>query len=269
MAASFAPTPHKEAAAAIRSKPALSRSAFDKLLPDLRGRALTITGVESVKVMERVRESIASLAEGRTWDEAKADIAASLDPWLGEEASGERATLLLRTHGFQAFQAANWEVAQSDADTTHLQYLATEDDAVRDSHLALNGLILPKTDPFWDDHYPPWDWGCRCRVRPMNPDMVEMERKADRERNPDARLVMDGPALEQLRNGSLLRDGRAYNVTAPANTNVENAYSWHPSTLRIPVSELKRRFSSADWRVFEDFARRHKVGERTLWDWLN
>jgi hypothetical protein len=31
-------------------------------------------------------------------------------------------------------------------------------------HLAWNGLTLPADHPFWQTHYPPSGWGCRCRV---------------------------------------------------------------------------------------------------------
>ena len=34
----------------------------------------------------------------------------------------------------------------------------------RQNHLALDGLCLPKDDPFWDTHFPPNGWGCRCYV---------------------------------------------------------------------------------------------------------
>ncbi len=83
--------------------------------------------------------------------------------------------------------------------------LATEDTHVRDSHLALNGITLPKNDPFWDKHMPPWEWGCRCRIRPMNTDLVDEERDKDKDRPPEDRNVVEGPALDQLRNGTLLR----------------------------------------------------------------
>lgn len=44
------------------------------------------------------------------------------------------------------------------------EYIATMDERVRDNHAELNGLILPKTDPFWRTHYPPWEYNCRCTV---------------------------------------------------------------------------------------------------------
>lgn len=261
--------PHQEAIALIAGKPVVTRQVFDQLLPELRARAFTITGIESANVMQRVRDSIAALPRGTVWDDAKSDIVSELDPWLGD-ASEQRAELLLRTHGFQAFQASNWRVAQEDIDTTHIQYLATEDDHVRDTHLALNGITLPKDDPFWSKHFPPWEWGCRCRTRAMNPDMVEETRQADEQRNPEDKLVLEGPALRKLEEGHLFRGNRAYNVTAPADRpGGDTAFQWHPDNLRITLTDLEQRYDPEVWRAFETFAKNSDVEpDINVWDWL-
>jgi len=31
-----------------------------------------------------------------------------------------------------------------------------------DRHARFDGLVLPKTHPFWQTHYPPWDFRCQC-----------------------------------------------------------------------------------------------------------
>lgn len=31
-------------------------------------------------------------------------------------------------------------------------------------HSEFDGLVLPKSDPFWARHYPPWDYNCQCIV---------------------------------------------------------------------------------------------------------
>jgi len=265
--------PHAEAVALIANKPAITRQVFDGLLPELRARAFTIAGVAAADVLQRVQDEIAGLAaggEGNTWDQAKQRIVDDLEPHLGGEGADRRATLLLRTHGFQAFQSANWRVAQEDTDTTHLQYLATEDDHVRSSHLALNGLILPKNDPFWNDHLPPWEWGCRCRVRPINPDLVEMERQADRNRDPDNRLVAEGPIAQRLRDGQLIRNGQAYDVTSPRNKpGGDKAFQWHPDNLKLSAQQLAGRYDPEVWRVFELWARRTSIRPGlTVWGWI-
>ncbi len=34
----------------------------------------------------------------------------------------------------------------------------------RPHHVALDGVVRPADDPFWNIHYPPNGWGCKCRV---------------------------------------------------------------------------------------------------------
>jgi SPP1 gp7 family putative phage head morphogenesis protein len=278
--------PHEEAAALIRGKPAVTREVFDGLLPELRARAFTVTGLEGLGAVERIRDEIAVYARGQredgtavTWADAKAEVVKVLDEAQFSPAAAERrATLLLRTHGFQAYQAANWRVAQADDDTTHLQYLATEDSHVRDSHLALNGLILPKNDSFWRDHYPPWEWGCRCRVRPMNPDLVEEEQALDEVRKPEDRLVMEGPALEKLRAGQITRgelkdrDGRTvgmgtHDVTAPRNKG--GSFQWEPDDFRLSLRDLRERYEPDVWQAWLQWAQRVEVAPGlTVERWL-
>jgi len=261
--------PHAEALALMRGKPALVRSAFDKLLPELRARAFTVTGIAGFDQLQRIREDVASIAEGRTWDQAKRDIAAELD-WDSLEASERRAELLLRTHGFQAFQAAQWEVAQKDEDTTHLQYLSMEDERVRDTHAALNGLIIPKDDAFWTKHYPPWEWGCRCRVRPMNPDFVEDARANDAAKAPEDRDVIEGPALAQLNDGTLMRHGQRFDVTPPSDLpGGEKAFGWNPADMNIPLDTILERYDPPTRTDFTAWAKQTDIGGRTLLECLN
>lgn len=260
--------PHEEALAIIRGKAPVAKAVFDNLLPELKARVFTVSGIESANVLQRVRDSIAGLAEGRTWDQAKDDVVAELDPWLGD-GSERRAELLLRTHGFQAFQAANWQTAQEDTDTTHLQYLTMEDERVRDTHAALDGIILPKGDPFWNKHYPPWEWGCRCLARTMNGDQVDDARDEDEDKAPDDQRVIEGPALRKLNEGTLIRDGQTFDVSAPSEENPD-AFHWHPDDLRIPLSDLKPRYDAAVWDQFVDYAKTVDLDSgQSLFDWLN
>lgn len=47
----------------------------------------------------------------------------------------------------------------------NLEYLPSRSADPRDEHAVLYGTIKPFDDPFWDAHYPPSDWGCKCDVR--------------------------------------------------------------------------------------------------------
>ena len=49
----------------------------------------------------------------------------------------------------------------------YLMYQDFGDGNVRPQHHDWNGTIRLFDDPWWDTHYPPNDWGCRCNARSM------------------------------------------------------------------------------------------------------
>lgn len=59
-------------------------------------------------------------------------------------------------------QASRWKQYEESQDEFFLQYRTAGDERVRDSHYKLNKITLPMSDGFWDEHYPPNGWGCRC-----------------------------------------------------------------------------------------------------------
>jgi len=276
----FAPKPNLSAIALIKGRTTVASNVFYGLLPELRARAFTVSGVEGANVLQRVRDALAALPQGigedgqaYTWDTQKKEIAAELEPFLGEEGAATRAQLLLRTSGFQAFSSTIWNIAQADEDTTHLQYI--HGDQATDptpSHLALDGIVLPKDDPFWQTHTGPWGHlGCVCYVRPMNEDLVAEEKAKDQEKQaagqgPETANVLEGPVRKQLQNGTLIRDGRRYDVSPPEG---ERAFQWHPDDLRLPLGELKQRYDEPVWQAFELWARKTMAMEKTtVWNWL-
>lgn len=49
-------------------------------------------------------------------------------------------------------------------DFPNLVYQTAGDDRVRPSHVALDGIVKPMDDTFWNTNYPPNGWNCRCDV---------------------------------------------------------------------------------------------------------
>lgn len=50
----------------------------------------------------------------------------------------------------------------------YLMYFVGNSARHREQHLAWNGLILPKDDPFWNNHFPPNSYGCKCFTRTVS-----------------------------------------------------------------------------------------------------
>ena len=63
--------------------------------------------------------------------------------------------------------ARKWKGFEENEDLfPNLKYMTIGDAKVREDHDKLNGIIKPVNDPFWDTHYPPNGFRCRCYVKP-------------------------------------------------------------------------------------------------------
>jgi SPP1 gp7 family putative phage head morphogenesis protein len=280
------PVPNEVAVEHLKALAPVTREQFDRLLPELRAQAFTVTGVEDANVLQRLRDIIAELPAGGSWDEAKAKVLAEISPWLAnsedpeerakeEKAAERRAELLVRTHGFRAYAAATYRNLKANTDIMPWwKYTSFGDDRVRDTHEALNGVILAHDDPFWETHYPPWDWGCRCEVIGLTDTDVEEIRAAEAKKPPEERSTFEGRRLEELRNGRLVRGpGKNYDVRPPvdkAQNAVERATAWsfRPGEVKPDLDALRARYSPWVWREFEGFARQAKLPDgRSVWEW--
>jgi len=59
--------------------------------------------------------------------------------------------------------AARWTEFEKDG-IKYLRYQTVGDGNVRTDHQLLDGIVKEMKDPFWNTHYPPNGWGCRCEV---------------------------------------------------------------------------------------------------------
>lgn len=270
------PVSHEEAARWIEDKPLVSRQVFDSLLPELRARAFLITGIEDATTVAEVRSLLASVPRGADWVVTKKAIMAKVGPWLtqdgdGNKAAASRAELLLRTHGFQAYQVASHRVLRSqEAVFPYWQYLSLEDELVRPGHAALNGKVFPADSPFWHDHSPPWQWGCRCRKTALLADEVDALKQAERGLPPEKQSVMEGPALDLAEQGRLYNvAGQQLDIKSDRQKGKDGGFVFDADALTMPLQQLKARYDAVTWAEFETQARKTKLDDgRTVLAWL-
>lgn len=123
-------------------------------------------------------------ASGLPFAEFKAAIEPTLRSagWWGRDAAGKllgtpwRLETIYRTNMQSAFMAGRRAEQTENADKRpYWQYVAIGDDRTRDSHRAIDGIVLPADSEFWARNYPPNGFNCRCRVRALS----ERELKRD------------------------------------------------------------------------------------------
>ncbi len=182
-----------------------------KLKSFLSKNVQRFSGFKSYQVAQEMTRKLYD-AEGkiRTYREFRADALAVNDLYNVNYLKTEY------EHAVAGAQmAAKWSELEPEA---LLQYRTVGDDLVRPEHRKLNNITLPRDHPFWETHYPPNDWNCRC-------DAVEVD-----ENTPvtDASDLNELPAVPRLfqhnvgAKGQLFSEEHPYfQVPAPVTTAIE------------------------------------------------
>ena len=86
----------------------------------------------------------------------------------------------------------------------NLTYVAVMDDRTRPMHRKWHGVTLPIGHKFWDTHYPPNDWACRCSIR-----------RTDKAADDKGLNVNDMPALPKQFNINVGKEGKVFDQNHP------------------------------------------------------
>lgn len=148
----------------------------------------TVAKAVELDVLNAFRSSISdAISTGKGFDSWKPMIEKELtklgwwgprlvtDPTGGDPeklvnfASDRRLRTIFWSNMNSARAAGQWERAQrSKKFLPYVLYMRTTSADPRQEHLAWVGLVLPIDDPFWNTHWPPNGWGCKCQVRTIS-----------------------------------------------------------------------------------------------------
>lgn len=214
-----------------------------QMFPELRARAFAVQGISDFHRLKRVQDAVARLAEGGDWNKLRGEIAAELGG--GDSAAARRrAETVLRTNGFQAYAAARYRKQKASADLfPYWKYTTMDDGRVRDRHAELDGVILPADDPFWKDHYPPWDFNCRCIV-------IELDEEAARE----AVAAGEGSMWD--------KDMRDRWMADHAGMDAARQFHFRPDSLEMDLRDLAKAEgrTADDMRQFGELMETRRIG---------
>ena len=134
------------------------------VLADLH--AAVNTAMEKGQTFDSFRKSVEPTLREKGWWGKKQ----TLDPLTGEEAtaqlgSARRLKTIYNVNMRQAFLRGQYERIMGNPLMPYMMYRLGNSREHRPEHMAWEGIILPKDDPWWDSHYPMNDWGCNCYVK--------------------------------------------------------------------------------------------------------
>ena len=238
----FTVRPNQAAVEFLKAKAAISPANFGRLPQDIRVRAFTTAAAEDIYTVRKVLDALRDIPAGKDWAEARRGVAAALGGGEGADADTRkamrrRADLIVHMAGRQAYAAGKYAEMMDQADVfPYWRYIADGDERTRPEHKALDGSVFPADDPFWDTHYPPWEFGCRCTV------VVMTEEEAKEARLPDGKS--DG-----------YPDGKPGGIPAMSKgerfPNSASGYRFNPRDLNRDPDEMMESYGD-DWPDFVD-----------------
>ena len=250
---------------------------WQDMLDDAHVSAFTIAKSAELDVATDIYQAVLKAAEsGQTFSDFKRQLTPVLQQkgWWGKQAvpnpdTGElqnvqlgspyRLKTIYLTNLQSAYMAGRYaEMTAAIATHPYWQYVTVNDGKVREAHRKLHGQVFAADDPVWDTLYPPLDYRCRCRVRPLS-------------HSQGAALVQPSPKLENIivdigtnpatgeeryaqRTGIRLPDGTFAAPSAGFNANqgktflqrtarvaIEKAQSAPPELAKVAVKEMMKQ----------------------------
>lgn len=182
----------EEAIAAFRAKGWSFAFDWRDVWQEENVRAFTVAKALCRDLLEDIRAEVdRSISEGRTLAQFAADLRPKLeargwwgrkrmiDPATGEErvvqlGSPARLRTIYRANMRTSQMAGRWQRLQRTKRAfPYLRYVAILDGRERPEHGSWHDTILPVDDPWWDTHFPPCGWNCRCDAQPLNQRMID------------------------------------------------------------------------------------------------
>lgn len=170
--ADAAPLPFNDAIAFFRQKVNLPTRAWTDLWQQAHARAFTVAGATTAGLVEDFRQAVQKAIEkGTTLTDFRKDFdrIVATHGWSYNGTRGWRSAVIYNTNLRMARGAGKWaQIERTKADRPYIRYTAILDGVTRPLHRGWNGIILPVEHIWWDTHFPPNGWNCRCSVQSVS-----------------------------------------------------------------------------------------------------
>lgn len=151
--------------------------------------AFTVAKSTNFDILKDIHTSLANaMQNGQTFEQWKKTIIPTLQDkgWWGRKTmidpdnpdagpqdvqlgSLRRLRTIFDVNTRMAHAAGRWnQIERAKGDAPWLRYTAVLDSKTRPLHALWHGTVLPFNHPWWDTHFPPNGWFCRCTVQQMS-----------------------------------------------------------------------------------------------------
>lgn len=186
--------PFKEAIDFFKQKIKLPTSGWTDIWQQQHSLSFVVAGAQTDALLTDFYNALLAGKEKGTGYAAfqkEFDAIVSNHKWAYNGTPGRRSKVIYDTNMQAAYSAGRWQQQWALRDEMpYLQYVHTSREHPRLEHKSWNGKILPITSPWWDTHYAPNGWGCKCRIDPLTRSQAEREWTATGKTGPDPEPVV-------------------------------------------------------------------------------
>lgn len=175
---------------------------------DEHARGFAVAGVMRMDVLQALQDEVAlSVREGRSLEDFRSRARSRLvekgfwgdieitDPATGElrttRFNDSRLRTIFDVNMRQSQAAGRWQrIDRTKRRFPFIVYRTMRDERVRASHAAWDNVVLPVDHPWWNTHYPPCGWRCRCTAFAVS------ERDLERRRADGEKFKTEAPPMD-------------------------------------------------------------------------
>lgn len=201
--------------------------------------AFTVAKVAKLDLLRMIRQSLDDvIRSGGTFEQWKADILPELkrQGWWGAVSNAEltgtidqvivnerRLRTIYDTNVRMSMASGHWQRIQRQKDVLpYLRYLPSSSEHKRPLHMEWYGVTLPVDHPWWQTHFPPNGWHCKCHYQQVSERMM---RKNGWTVTPD----------DQIPDGPPTRFEWASGQTQMIPAGIDPGFAYNPGTAHLRV----------------------------------
>ena len=174
---------------------------WDDLWQSAHDKAFTVAGAMSLSILQDFQDTLDDmLTQGLTIDQFRdifEDIVAKYGwtGWTGEgteQGRAWRARIIYETNLRTSYSAGRWQQIQEvKSERPYLMYKHSDGEQYpRPLHMQWDNMILPVDHWWWQTHYPPNGFGCKCQAYTLSDIDLEMR---NLKITPDDQIVPGDP----------------------------------------------------------------------------
>lgn len=161
-----------EAIEFLRQKLNVPTATWTDVWQAMHDRAFMVAGAQAAALIEDFHAAVlAAIRDGLTLQQFRQsfDAIVARHGWSYNGSRNWRSRVIFQTNLRTAMAAGRWQQIQRlRTARPYLRYVAVMDERTRPKHAEWHGAVLPVDDPWWQTHFPPNGWNCRCSVQSLN-----------------------------------------------------------------------------------------------------